>query len=66
MKDLRILFVLQSPFSATLGMSKVHYDLKIAYESKGHSVDVLAYNDYTQMVKALFQKFLVLYLLLKY
>lgn len=45
MKDLRILFVLQSPFSATLGMSKVHYDLKIAYESKGHSVDVLAYND---------------------
>ena len=45
MSPLKILFVLQSPFCDTLGMSRVHYDLKKAYENMGHVVDVLAFDD---------------------
>lgn len=45
MKYLKILFVLQSPFCDTLGMSKVHFDLKIAFEKMGHTVDTLAFED---------------------
>ncbi|WP_372753015.1 glycosyltransferase family 4 protein [Mariniflexile sp.] len=45
MNHLKILFVLQSPFTDTLGMSKVHFDLKIAFENMGHRVDVLAFED---------------------
>lgn len=45
MKQLKILFVLQSPFCDNLGMSKVHFDLKKAYEKIGHQVDTLSYDD---------------------
>ena len=45
MKHLKILFVLQSPFCDTLGMSKVHFDLKIAFEKMGHIVDTLAFEN---------------------
>lgn len=38
---LKILFVLQTPWGTNFGMSKVHYDLKIAFEKLGHSVDWL-------------------------
>ncbi len=45
MKPLKILFVLQSPFCDTLGISKVHFDLKHAFENMGHTVDTLAFED---------------------
>lgn len=45
MNHLKILLVLQSPFCDTIGISKVHYDLKDAYEKMGHQVDTLSYND---------------------
>lgn len=45
MNHLKILLVLQSHFCDTLGMSKVHYDLKIAYEKMGCQVDTLSYDD---------------------
>jgi glycosyltransferase involved in cell wall biosynthesis len=45
MNYLKILLVLQSPFCNTLGISKVHYDLKNAYENMGHQVDTLSYED---------------------
>jgi glycosyltransferase involved in cell wall biosynthesis len=45
MNHLKILLVLQSPFCDTLGISKVHYDLKTAYEKMGHQVDTLSYDD---------------------
>jgi len=38
-RKLKILFVLQTPWGPDLGMSKVHYDLKIEFEKRGHSVD---------------------------
>jgi glycosyltransferase involved in cell wall biosynthesis len=41
MKHLKILFILQSPWGTNLGVSKVHYDLKEAYEKLGHKVDYL-------------------------
>lgn len=40
-KKLKILLVLQTPWGTHLGMSRVHYELKLAYEAAGHQVDYL-------------------------
>ncbi len=40
-EKLKILLVLQTPWGTSLGMSKVHYELKKAYENMGHEVDYL-------------------------
>lgn len=40
-EKLKILLVLQTPWGTSLGMSKVHYELKEAYEKMGHQVDYL-------------------------
>lgn len=40
-RKLKILLVLQTPWGTSLGMSKVHYELKRAYEDMGHQVDYL-------------------------
>jgi glycosyltransferase involved in cell wall biosynthesis len=44
MKALKILLVLQTPWGTGLGMSKVHYDLKLEYEKLGHKVEYLDWN----------------------
>ncbi|MDQ6812947.1 MAG: glycosyltransferase [Bacteroidota bacterium] len=44
MEKLRILLVLQTPWGTSLGMSKVHYDLKQEYEKLGHVVEYLDWN----------------------
>ncbi|MEN8549613.1 glycosyltransferase [Acinetobacter soli] len=40
-KKLKILMVLQTPWGTDLGMSKVHFELKKAYEALGHQVDYI-------------------------
>ncbi|MFT7404829.1 MAG: glycosyltransferase involved in cell wall biosynthesis [Zhongshania sp.] len=45
MLKVNILFVLQCPWGADIGIAKVHLDLKEEYERLGHVVDVLAYDD---------------------
>lgn len=40
-RQMKILMVLQTPWGTDLGMSKVHYDLKIEYEKRGHIVEYL-------------------------
>jgi glycosyltransferase involved in cell wall biosynthesis len=44
MEKLRILIVAQGYMTNTLGVLKVHYDLKEAYEEQGHLVDVLDFS----------------------
>src|SRR6478736_4845688 len=46
MKKLKILFVLQCPFSDHFGAGKVHFDLKKEFERMGHVVDTLSSDDY--------------------
>ena len=46
MKKLKILFVLQCPFSDHFGAGKVHFDLKKEFERMGHEVDTLSSDDY--------------------
>jgi glycosyltransferase involved in cell wall biosynthesis len=43
---LRILIITHGPWSNNLGAVKVHYDLKITYESLGHFVDVISLDDF--------------------
>jgi glycosyltransferase involved in cell wall biosynthesis len=44
MEKLKILLVLQTPWGTSLGMSKVHHDLKNEYEKFGHEVEYLDWN----------------------
>ena len=41
---MKILLVQQTPWDPRLGMSKVHHDLKLAFENMGHEVDYLDQN----------------------
>lgn len=44
MEKLKILIVAQGYLTNTLGMYKVHYELKDEYEKQGHSVDILDFH----------------------
>jgi glycosyltransferase involved in cell wall biosynthesis len=67
---MRILLVLEVPLDAGWGMSKVHYNLKIAFEKMGHQVDYLDWRKlyphsqsvYDKMFGSVFQERILEYL----
>lgn len=48
---MKILFVLQFSWGDSLGVSKVHYDLKLEYERLGHQVDVLCLDHVKKLIR---------------